>query len=185
MKNKEKKSRKKTKVIKKLVPKAGLALKNEFYLDASWLLSSIIERKIRSVLTLLMNENPGLGTGVQKCLRRIKFIRLKGENELLVKHFEIRLLDELRKWTIHRNNIYKDLISIHVSKLRMKKMAEEGIILYQELNSSYKNFKKDWTAGLLNFSIPKDEVVEKKVEAKEIKVEAKENKLGVEERSKG
>ncbi len=45
-KNKETK-KKKQKIVKKLVPKAGLAIKNEFYIEASWILSIIIESKLR------------------------------------------------------------------------------------------------------------------------------------------
>jgi hypothetical protein len=152
MKKKKKELKKKYKVIKKLVPKAGFALKNEFYLDASWILSSILESKLRRILTLMINEHPGLGYGLQQCLRRIKFLQLKGTHPLLLKHFEIRLIDELRVWTTHRNNIYKSLIDTHVSKARMKKMAMEGIMLYQELNTGYKNLKKDWTKDLLKES---------------------------------
>jgi hypothetical protein len=149
MKKKKKESKKKQKVVKKLVPKAGLALKNEFYLDASWILSSIIESKLRRILTLMTNEHPGLGLGLQKCLTRIRLLHRKVAHPLLVKHFEIRLIDEIRAWTNHRNNIYRDLIDTHISLARIKKMAEEGIILYQELNTAYKNFKKDWTKDLV------------------------------------
>jgi hypothetical protein len=150
-KNKETK-KKKQKVVKKLVPKAGLAIKNEFYLEASWILSTIIESKLRRILTLMMNENPGLGFGLQKCLRRIKFLERKGAHPFLVKHFESRLIDELRAWANHRNHVYKNLIDTHVSKARIKKMAEEGILLYQELNTVYKNFKKDWTREVVKVS---------------------------------
>ena len=97
----------------------------------------------------MTNEHPGLGFGLLKCLRQIKLLLNKGANQLLVKHFEIRLIDELKTWTRHRNSIYKNLIDTHVSLPRIKKMAEEGIILYQEMNTAYKNFKKDWTKDLV------------------------------------
>ena len=143
MKKKKKGSIKKQKVVKRLVTKAGLALKNEFYLEASWVLSSIIESKLRRILTLITQEDPGPGFGLQKCLNRIKFLYLKGSQPLLVKHFEMRLIDELRSWKSHRNSIYKDMIKIHVSARRIKKMTEEGIVLHQELTTVYKNFKKE------------------------------------------
>lgn len=161
-KNKETK-KKKQKIVKKLVPKAGLAIKNEFYIEASWILSIIIESKLRRILTLMMNENPGLGFGLQKCLRRIKFLERKGAHPLLVKHFESRLINELRTWTTYRNHIYKSLIDTHVSKARIKKMAEEGIILYQELNTIYKNFKKDWTKEVVKVSSSEVETNEQTV----------------------
>ena len=149
MTKKKKEQIKKKRVVKKLVPKAGLALKNEFYLDASWILSSIIETKLRRILTLMNNEHPGLGFGLLKCLRQIRHLQNKGSSQLLEKHFELRLINELRTWAHHRNSIYKDLIDTHVSFRRIKKMAEEGIILYQEMNNAYKNFKKEWTKDLV------------------------------------
>lgn len=144
MKKRKKNSHKKKNAIKKLVPKAGLALKNEFYLEASWILTSIIELKLRRILFLITNEKPGLGFGLQKCLLRIKFLHLKGSYPLLVKHFEIRLIDDLRGWKNKRNSIYQDMMDIHVRPGRIKRMSEEGIVLHQEFNSAYKNFKKGW-----------------------------------------
>lgn len=133
----------KKKAIKRLLPKAGLALKNGFYLETSWILSSIVELKIRRILTLITNEKPGLSVGLEKCLRRIKGLHIKGSHPLLVKHFEIRLIDDLRVWKNKRNSIYQDMTIIHVRPGRIKRMVEEGIVLHQELNSALKNFKKD------------------------------------------
>jgi hypothetical protein len=142
MKKKDQKS--KTKALKKLVPNAGLALKNEFYLEAAWLVSLIIESKLLSVINRVEENHPGTGTGFERSLKRLKYIMLKTDHPLLVKHFEIRLIDELRKWKNYRNNVFKDMIETHVSKARFKKMAEDGIVLLHELNSSCKKFKSDW-----------------------------------------
>lgn len=160
MKKKNKESGKKLKVVKKLAPKAGLAIKNEFFLDASWILSYLIESKLMRILTLMTNEHPGLGYGLHKCLKQIKFLQTKETHPLLAKHFERRLFDELQAWTGHRNKIYKDLIDTHVSLTRIKKMSEEGIVLYQELNTAYKKFKKEWTNDLVKEITSGDETNE-------------------------
>jgi hypothetical protein len=81
--------------------------------------------------------------GLDKCLRRFKGLHIKGSHPLLVKHFEIRLIDDLRVWKNRRNSIYQDMTIIHVRPGRIKRMVEEGIVLHQELNSALKNFKKD------------------------------------------
>jgi hypothetical protein len=139
----------KKKAIRKLLPKAGLALKNGFYLETSWILSSIIELKIRRILALITDEKPGLSLGLDKCLRRFKGLYIKGSHPLLARHFEIRLIDELRIWKNKRNSIYHDMTLIHVRPVRLKRMVEEGIVLHQELNNAYKNFKKDWKEALI------------------------------------
>jgi len=140
--------------MRKLIPKAGLALKNGFYLEASWILSAIIESKLRRILTLITNENHGLDVGLHKCLQQIRFFHLKGLHPLLVKHFEIRLLDELRVWKNKRNSVYKDMTITHVRPFRIKRMVEQGIVLHQELNNASKNFKKDWKQLLVSVKEP-------------------------------
>jgi hypothetical protein len=147
---KKKKQKSKKKVKKQLIPKAGLALKNEFYLEATWIISSIMETKLRTLITRAEKENPGLGFGLEKCIKRLKYHLIRKNYPLLTKHFEIRLIDELRAWKNSRNSIYKDMAEIHVSKARLQKMAEDGIVLLQELNSSAKKFKSDWKRSLMN-----------------------------------
>ena len=145
----------KKKSIKKLIPKAGLALKNGFYLEASWILSAIIEVKLRKVLFLITNENQGLSVGLHRCLLRIKSLQLKGSHPLLGKNMEIRLIDDLRIWKNKRNSIYQDMTVIHVRQARIRRMVEEGIVLHQELNNAYRNFKKDWKQVLVkNNALP-------------------------------
>ena len=154
MKKKKKKSAKnnKKKVVKKLVPQAATALENEFFLETSWILTSIFEAKLRRILTMLTRVKPGTGFGLQKCLQRIKLLYLKGTHPLLIKHIEIRLIDDLRTWKNHRNSIYQDIRDIHVSPRRIKRMAEEGIVLHQELVTVYNNLKKDWKRDLVKDS---------------------------------
>jgi hypothetical protein len=147
---KKKKQRSKKKVRKQLIPKAGLALKNEFYLEASWIISTMIETKLRTLITRVEKENPGLGFGLEKSIKRLKYHLIRKNHPLLTKHFEIRLIDELRAWKNSRNSVYKDMAEIHVSKARLQKMAEEGIVLLQELNSLAKKFKSDWKKSLMS-----------------------------------
>jgi hypothetical protein len=143
MKKKKKAVRKKKKDAKKLVEKAGLAIKNEFYLEASWILSSIIEKKIKDVLAKIENHKPGTGFTLEQCIKRVKFQHLTSKYPLLTNHFTVKFIDELRNWKNQRNTIMKDMLEVHVSKARMERLALDGIRLLKELNAAYKRFKAE------------------------------------------
>ena len=141
---KKKKQKQGRKVVRQLVPKAAVALKNEFYLEAAMIISSLMESKLKILITRVEKENPGIGFGLEKCIKRTKFLILKNPGSLIAKCFEIRLIDDIREWKNYRNGILKDMIEIHVSRNRLKKLAQEGIVLFQELNASSRSFKKEW-----------------------------------------
>jgi hypothetical protein len=150
MKKKKKVVKKKKKDGKKLVEKAGLAIKNEFYLEASWLLSSIIEKKVKDLLAKLENHKPGTGFTLEQCIKRVKYLHLSSKHPLLTAHFTVPFIDELRNWKNQRNTIMKDMLDVHVSKERMERLAMDGIRLLKELNSSHKKFKAADTEPVIN-----------------------------------
>ena len=139
--------RKKKKDGKKLVEKAGLAIKNEFYLEASWILSSIIEKKVKDLLYKLENHKPGMGFTLEQSIKRVKYLHLSSKHPLLTAHFTVKFVDELRNWKNQRNNIMKDMLDVHVSKERMERLAMDGIRLLKELNSAHKKFKAEYLAS--------------------------------------
>jgi hypothetical protein len=143
--NKKKKAVKnRKKPGKKLVEKAGLAIKNEFYLEASWILSSIIEKKMKDLLAKLENHKPGIGFSLEQCIKRVKYLHLTSKYPLLTTHFTVKFIDDLRTWKNQRNNIMKDLLEVHVSKARMERLAMDGIRLLKELNAANKKFKAEY-----------------------------------------
>ena len=144
MKKKKKVVKKRKKDGKKLVEKAGLAIKNEFYLEASWILSSIIEKKMKDLLAKLENHKPGTGFSLEQCIKRVKYLHLTSKFPLLTAHFTISFIDELRNWKNQRNTIMKDMLVVHVSKIRMERMALDGIRLLKELNAAHKKFKAEF-----------------------------------------
>lgn len=146
---KRKKKKPGRKVVRQLVPRAALALKNEFYLEASLILSSLFESRLKNLITRVEKVNPGFGFGLDKCIRRVKYLIVRNPGSLIAKYFEIQLIDLLRAWKNHRNEILKDMVTIHVSRNRMKKLAHEGILLLQELNAANKQFKKEWKKELV------------------------------------
>lgn len=143
---KEKKSPKKT--IKSLLPRAGAAFKNEFFLESSLIISSILETRLRTLITRVEHANPGTGFNLEQCLKRVKYLHLAGNDQILCKNIEIRLIDNLRLWKNQRNAILKDLAEIHVSRRRIENLAMDGIKLLKEFTLAYKGFKKDWKNAL-------------------------------------
>jgi hypothetical protein len=146
---KKKKQKQGQKIVRQLVPKAAVALKNEFYLESAMIISSLVESRLKNLITRVEKVNPGIGFGLERCIKRVKYLILRNPDSLIAKSFEVRLIDDLREWKNHRNGILKDMIEIHVSRNRLKKLAQEGIILFQELNASGKKFKKEWKKELI------------------------------------
>jgi hypothetical protein len=120
---------------KKLLAKAGLAIKNEFYLEAAWTLSELFERK----LTRFLEKTGSPKVNGTPVLAHLLFLSKKqsaaaGENAPL----NTALLDKIRDWKNQRNDIFRDLPVSHVSKQRLERLALEGIRLYKELNKVVK-----------------------------------------------
>jgi hypothetical protein len=144
MNKKRKIAKNKKKQAKKLVEIAGLAIKNEFYLEASWILSSIIEKKMKDLLEKVENHKPGIGYSLEQCIKRVKYLHMTSKYPILDTHFTVEFIDDLRNWKNQRNNIMKDMLEVHVSKARMERLAMDGIRLLKELNSSHKRFKSEY-----------------------------------------
>ena len=139
---KEKKSRKK-KVSegKKMVQRTGLAINHEFYLEASWILSSVLEKKLKKMLEKVENISPGAGYTLEQSVKRAKHIHQARKNWSFSEHFEVSLIDDIRNWKNQRNTILKDMLEVHVSQARHERLAREGMRLLKEWNSAQKKFK--------------------------------------------
>jgi len=140
---KKKKQIKKTTKIKYMTTKAGLALKNQFYLEASWLISEILEKRLKSLLERINNQRPGAGFTLEQCIKRVKHIHITGKHQRFRNYFEVRLIDKTRNWKNQRNTIIKDMLNVHVSKARKEKLAMDGIRLLKEWNKALKSFKSE------------------------------------------
>ena len=135
-----------------LIPRVGLAMKNDFFLESLWLTSMVIEARLRSLIAKNDRMHPGAGFTFEQCLKRMKFLLLKHQETPLSKHIPVELIDEIRAWKNQRNLVMKAIESAHVSRKRIKVLAEEGILLMERMNEAYKSYKTDWKRSLL--SIP-------------------------------
>jgi hypothetical protein len=140
---------KKKKSVKKLVPLARLALKNEFYYEAVIIISSVMEAKLKTIITRVDKSNPGIAFTLEPCIKRVKYLATNVKDPLLLEHFDIAYLDELRNWKNHRNIIFKSLPETPVSRYRIEKLAKDGFNLLNRLIVSFKKFKRDWEKSLV------------------------------------
>jgi hypothetical protein len=125
----------------KLIEKAGLAVKHEFYLEASWILSALFERKLHKVLDMIQPPSQSRGLTFEQSIKRVKYWLLSSKYPDLSTHFKVGLIDDVRNWKNQRNDILKDMPDIHVSKARLEKLATEGVKLYKLLNKAVKSVK--------------------------------------------
>jgi hypothetical protein len=139
-----KRNNEKGELFEHLISKADLALNNKFYLETSWIVYSIIEERLISVITKIDKRTPGNGFKVDKCLKRLKYLIVKENNELLKRHFELELIDRIRVWKNSRNSTMHDLAKKHITESRIEKLAKEGNQIMRELNATLMRFKKDW-----------------------------------------
>jgi hypothetical protein len=141
MKIKAGKSRKPPTTVQDMTIAAGNAMKNGFYTEAIWILSAIMETRLKRMITITEQKNPGAAFGLEKQLKRIKLLQTREQYSLLKSHFPLSLISSLRSWKNNRNIMIKDMLEMHVSWERKEKLAKEGISLLKDLNKVYKHYK--------------------------------------------
>jgi len=124
-----------------MILKAGLALKNEYYLEASWIISAYLEKRLKNILKKVEIQKAGIDNLFDQNIKRIKHLHLTTQNPLLTEHFSIQMIDELRAWKNQRNEVMKDMLVRHVSGDRMERLANEGVRILKEWNARHKDFK--------------------------------------------
>ena len=124
-----------------LIQKAGLAMKHGFYLEASWILSSMLEKKLKKMLEKVENVSPGAGYSLEQSVKRVKHLHMTQKHPLFSEHFEVGLIDQIRNWKNQRNIILKDMQAVHVSQARLERLANEGVRLLKEWSLAQKRFK--------------------------------------------
>ena len=129
------------KTANNLADKAKLAMKHKFYLEASVIMSSLLEKRLKKLLVNLENQLPGPGFSLEQSIKRVKYLHVSSKCPDLNKHVEIGLIDETRNWKNQRNEILKDIPDIHVSEARLERMAMEGARLLKEWKKAAKAFK--------------------------------------------
>lgn len=122
---------------------AGLAIKHGFYLEASWILSTLFEKKLTKTLEKLEATAQKRNLTFAQLIKRVKFLIIRPKGSELANHISVGLIDEIRNWKNLRNDILKDMPDIHVSQERLERLATEGVKLYKELNNISKSEKSE------------------------------------------
>ena len=157
MKKKKKAAKQADKQGGKLAGKAAQAMKNEFYLEASWIISSMLEKKLKKLLGQIESQPPGSAFTLEQSIKRVKYLLVSSKQADLTAHptahptahlnvrldvrLDVRLIDDIRNWKNQRNEILKDIPDIHVSQARLERLALEGIRLLKEWKKAVKEFK--------------------------------------------
>jgi len=138
----KKNNRKKKAGNRKVVEKAGLAMKHGFHLEASWILSLAMERKLRKMIMWSGSPDPGAGFTLEQLVKRIKRLALASQGMEPVAQVPVALIDRIRGWKNQRNEILKDIPGIHVTPARLERLAKEGVNLYKSLNIAARSLKQ-------------------------------------------
>jgi len=138
---KVKKGRKQFRTSKEMTIAAGKAMKNGFYTETIWILTGIMELRLKKVITLTEGKAPGAAFGIEQCLKRIKNLQSKEWYSVLKTEFPLSLITSLRSWKNNRNVMMKDMLEMHVSDDRKERLAKEGIKLLKALNKVFKRYK--------------------------------------------
>ena len=120
---------------------AGSAMKSGFYTEAIWILSLIMETRLKKLIMITEHKNPGAAAGLEQHLKRIKLLQSREQYSLLKTHFSSALINSLRAWKNNRNIMMKDMLEMHISWERKERQAKQGIALLKELNKVYKHYK--------------------------------------------
>ena len=120
---------------------AGNAMKNGFYTEATWILSGIMEARLKKLIILTEGQNPGAASGMEQHLKRIKLLQTRTQYSMLKSQFPSSLINALRNWKNNRNIMMKDMLEMHVSWERKERQAKQGVALLKELNKLYKHYK--------------------------------------------
>jgi hypothetical protein len=134
MKKKKKSAGKARQPGKKMLRKAELAMENRFFLEASWIFSAMIEKRLKKMILRVEKSAPGAGFTLEQSVKRVKFMHQSGKYPRFSAQCDLRLIEGIRSWKNQRNAILKDLQDVHVSEGRMERLAREGRRLVKEWN---------------------------------------------------
>jgi len=127
--------------VKEMTISAGSAMKNGFYTEAIWILSAIMEARLKKIIIVTEGRKPGAASGLEQHLKRIKLLQSREQYSLLKSQFPAVLINSLRSWKNNRNIMMKDMLEMHVSYERKERLSKQGIALLKGLNKVYKHYK--------------------------------------------
>jgi hypothetical protein len=129
----------KGKRIEKLIERADLAIELTFFLEANWIIYSIIENRVKS-LTLeklqLIPERENYHGCIEVMIKELP------SNEMIKNEVTISLLTELDNWRLERNNIMHDLAKEELDFTRIERATIVGRTLLAKIATVNMKIKK-------------------------------------------
>jgi len=127
--------------VKEMTVLAGTAMKYGFYMETIWILSEIMEERLKKIIIITEGSSLPSSSGLEQYLKRVKLLRSREKYIHLNTHFSSDLITSLRTWKNNRNTLMKDMLVMHVSRKRKDRLAKQGIDFLKELNKVYKHYK--------------------------------------------
>ena len=129
----------KGKRIEKLIDRADLAIELTFFLEANWIIYSIIENRVKSLALEKLALIP-IRENYHGCIE----IMLKelDSNEIIKNDVTIELLDELDNWRLERNDIMHDLAKEKLDFERIETATTIGRVLLSKITAVNMKIKK-------------------------------------------
>ena len=129
----------KGKRIENLIDRADLAIELTFFLEANWIIYSIIENRVKS-LTLEKLKLIPIRENYHGCIE----IMLKelSTNEIIKDDVTLNLLTELDNWRLERNNIMHDLAKEELDFTKIEKATIAGRSLLAKIAAVNMKIKK-------------------------------------------
>jgi hypothetical protein len=125
--------------FQKLIARADLAIQLTFYLEANWIVYSLIENRIKS-LTLEKLALTPLRDNYHGCIE----VMLKNieQNQIIKNIVTENLLMILDEWRLERNDLMHELAKEDIDEARIIKVANEGRKLLGKIASVNMKVKK-------------------------------------------
>ena len=141
MEIKHKRHKEKGKRFEKLISKADLALKSEFYLETSWICYSIMEERLKGLvsdkLNLAISDTNKNFFGYLEGLNASKALNPKIEE-----YFSYDFIEKLNIWRLERNRVMKVLAEEDIPTQELEKLGKDSRKLLSELTKQIMKFKK-------------------------------------------
>lgn len=115
------------------------AIQHEFYLEATWIIYSLIEDRLKSLsteklhLTLIRNNVESM------------IIALRNEvkvNSMLSEELSFELLDDIDIWRKERNNVIHFLTQERINETQLKEISLKGVSFLKSISAVNMRVKK-------------------------------------------
>ena len=120
------------------------AMKEQFYLEAIFIVYAILEDRTESILRYEGNDIKPKGDrkpGIAQKLSKIRTIA-RGKKSLPNKYFSDELIDRIITWKNNRDRMIHALLKQQLSTEELARIAEEGKIVARELCNKANNYRR-------------------------------------------